>query len=377
MIIDFRVQPPFKSFLDIYFYRKRPAVQDPVKFNAFSIGRRESASYVNRSIELFVEEIDASSIDLAVIQGQRSGPKWGAVYERRHRRADPALPGSSRRASPGVDPRDPDPPGRDPPQHRGARLPRHLGASRLERSAAARRRPARLPDLRDGGRARDPDDAHEQPRDRPRHELRDAGVRAARRARLPAVTFIIGHACWPWTVQACALAMRCQNVYLMPEIYMHVPNMPGADDYVTAANGYLSHRMLYSSCFPTRSLEQALGDFRRPRDHARVAGADARDRTARASSGLDTGADRVTTRQVPRARRAGGRRRAPRMPAAIRAPPTTWTSERLSESSATANIAARNGCRFVGERGAGRTDAIERVEPERSSSGSAARRSRR
>ena len=38
--------------------------------------------------------------------------------------------------------------------------------------------------------------------------------------------------------------------------------MPGADDYVTAANDYMSHRMLYSSCFPTPSLEQALGDFR-------------------------------------------------------------------------------------------------------------------
>ena len=56
--------------------------------------------------------------------------------------------------------------------------------------------------------------------------------------------------------------MRCTNVYLMPEIYMHVPRMPGAQDYVDAANTYLSHRMLYSSCFPTRPLGQALDDFR-------------------------------------------------------------------------------------------------------------------
>ena len=28
-----------------------------------------------------------------------------------------------------------------------------------------------------------------------------------------------------------------------------------------AANGFLSHRMLYSSCFPTRSLHQALENF--------------------------------------------------------------------------------------------------------------------
>jgi hypothetical protein len=79
----------------------------------------------------------------------------------------------------------------------------------------------------------------------------------------PQLTIIVGHACWPWTTQACALAMRCTNVYLMPEFYMHMPDMPGADDYVRAANSYLSHRMLYSSCYPTRPVEQALEDFRR------------------------------------------------------------------------------------------------------------------
>ena len=79
---------------------------------------------------------------------------------------------------------------------------------------------------------------------------------------LPGLTIIVGHACWPWTTQACALAMRCTNVYLMPDFYMHVPHMPGAGDYVGAANTYLSHRMLYSSCFPTRPLGQAVDDFR-------------------------------------------------------------------------------------------------------------------
>jgi predicted TIM-barrel fold metal-dependent hydrolase len=78
----------------------------------------------------------------------------------------------------------------------------------------------------------------------------------------PNLTIIVGHGCWPWTVQACALAMRCTNVYLMPEFYMYLPNMPGARDYVDAANSFLSHRMLYSSCFPSRSLGQALEEFR-------------------------------------------------------------------------------------------------------------------
>jgi uncharacterized protein len=275
MIIDFRVQPPFKSFLDIYFYRKRPAVQDPVKFNAFSIGRRESASYVNRSIELFVEEIEASSIDLAVIQGQRAGANWGSVSNddigELVRRYPDHLAGFA-----GVDPHEPDPPGEirrsiqelgcrgisvlpgwsDPPLHDDDRLvyPIYETAAELE-----------IPVMITSSHVIGPDMSYAMPEYLQRVAL-----------DFPQLTFIVGHACWPWTVQACALAMRCQNVYLMPEIYMHVPDMPGADDYVTAANGYLSHRMLYSSCFPTRSLEQALGDFRhlaiRPESQALMLG---------------------------------------------------------------------------------------------------------
>ena len=226
MIIDFRVQPPFKSFLDIYFYRKRPVQQDPVKFNAFSIGRRESASYVNRSIELFVEEIDESSIDLAVIQGQRSGPKWGSVSNddigELVRRYPDHLAGFA-----GVDPRDPDPPGEirrsiqelgcrgisvlpgwsDPPLHDDDRLvyPIYETAAELE-----------IPVMITSSHVIGPDMSYAMPEYVQRVAL-----------DFPQITFIIGHACWPWTVQACALAMRCQNVYLMPEIYMHVPDMPG------------------------------------------------------------------------------------------------------------------------------------------------------
>ena len=77
VVIDFRVQPPFASFLDIYFYRRRPDVVDPVKVNAFSIGRRTSNAYAERSSELFVEELDGAGIDLAVIMGQRAGLDLG------------------------------------------------------------------------------------------------------------------------------------------------------------------------------------------------------------------------------------------------------------------------------------------------------------
>jgi predicted TIM-barrel fold metal-dependent hydrolase len=52
--------------------------------------------------------------------------------------------------------------------------------------------------------------------------------------------------------------MRCPNVYLMPEFYMYLAGMPGASDYVDALNTFLRHRMLYSSCAPSRSVGHAL-----------------------------------------------------------------------------------------------------------------------
>jgi predicted TIM-barrel fold metal-dependent hydrolase len=262
MIIDFRVQPPFKSYLDIYFYRRRPAVQDPVTKNAFSLGRRESASYVERSIELFVDEMDDAHIDLAVIMGQHAGAAWGSVSN------DDI--GELIRLHPnrfvgfaGVDPHEPDPGGEirrsveelgcrgisvlpgwsDPPLHDDdkAVYPIYEEAAALE-----------IPVMITSSHVIGPDMSYAMPEYVQRVAL-----------DFPQLTFIIGHACWPWTTQACALGMRCTNVYLMPEIYMHVPDMPGARDYIDAANTYLSHRMLYSSCFPTRSLDQALEDFRR------------------------------------------------------------------------------------------------------------------
>jgi uncharacterized protein len=260
MLIDFRVQPPFKSYLDIYFYRRRPPVQDPVKFNAFSIGRRESPSYKERSIELFVEELDATGIDVAVIMGQRAGKRWGSVSnddigELLARWPDRFV------GFAGIDPTEPgftdeirrcveelgcrglsvEPGWSDPPLYDDdpAVYPIYETAAELD-----------IPVMITSSHVIGPDMSYAMPERIQRVAL-----------DFPQLTFIVGHACWPWTVQACALGMRCQNVYLMPEFYMYIKSMPGARDYVDAANSYMSHRMLYSSCFPTRSLDQALEDF--------------------------------------------------------------------------------------------------------------------
>ena len=262
MVIDFRVQPPFGSFLDIYFYRARPTVVDPVKVNAFSIGRKESGSYVERSVDLFVAEMDEAGIDVAVIMGQHAAGRFGSVRNDDIGELIRRFPGRFAGFA-GIDPHEPG------PEEEIRRSVDELGCSGIAILPGWSDPPARddddvvyplyetaatlgIPVVITSSHVIGPDMSYSMPV-HIQHVALD----------FPELTIIVGHACWPWTTEACALAMRCQNVYLMPEFYMHMPDMPGARDYVDAANGYLSHRMLYSSCYPTRPLGQALEDFRR------------------------------------------------------------------------------------------------------------------
>jgi predicted TIM-barrel fold metal-dependent hydrolase len=260
MIIDFRVQPPYRSFLDIYFYRTRPTVPDPMRLTQYELGRMESPSFRERSIERFVSEMDSLGVDVAVIMGQRAGPAWGIVDNRDiadlvHRYPgrfvgfagvdahDPAAPDEIRRSVEDLGCRGISvlPGWSDPPLHDDDKrvYPIYETASSLG-----------IPVVVTSSHFIGPDMSYAMPEYLQRVAL-----------DFPELAIIVGHASWPWTTQACALAARCHNVYLMPEFYMYVPGMPGARDYVDAANGYLSHRTLYSSCFPTRSLDQALENF--------------------------------------------------------------------------------------------------------------------
>ena len=80
--------------------------------------------------------------------------------------------------------------------------------------------------------------------------------------KFPGLKIAVPHGGWPWTTQMCAVAFQCTNVYLVPDFYMHVPNMPGAEQYLRSANSFLSHRLLYASSYPVRPLRQSVRQFR-------------------------------------------------------------------------------------------------------------------
>lgn len=256
-VVDFRVQPPYKSFLDLYFFRPRPAGDDPLRTNALAIGRERNRSFEERSMAVFMDELDAAEIEHAVIIGQRAAPRWGSVDNEHIAELVSRYPGRLSGFA-GIDAGDPDAP----------RQARHA-IERLGCVGVSVVPGWSEPALRDDapGLLRvyevcaeldaivvttsshfiGPDMDHA----RPVHIQRAA-------LAFPEVTFIVGHASWPWTVQAVALAMRCPNVYLMPEFYWYLPDMPGAGDYVAAANSFLRSRTLHSSCYPSRTVGEAL-----------------------------------------------------------------------------------------------------------------------
>ncbi len=261
MIIDFRVQPPYKSFLGIHFFRPRPPEEDPVAGNPFGKGRWPIPSFEQQSIELFVREMDEAGVDMAVVMGQRTGKRGGNADNDDVADLVARYPGRFIGFG-GVDPMDEGAVGElhrcvedlgcrgiaitpgwsDPPLYDDDDRVYPIYQACLDMN---------VPVMLTSSHFIGADMTYSMPT-----HIQNVAL------DFPELTIIVGHGCWPWTMQACAMAMRCRNVYLMPEIYLLPPDMPGADDYVQAANSYLSSRTLYSSCYPTLTLQQAIEGFR-------------------------------------------------------------------------------------------------------------------
>lgn len=67
-------------------------------------------------------------------------------------------------------------------------------------------------------------------------------------ADFPNLKVVVAHGGWPWVTQILHIAFRRPNLYLSPDMYFS--RMPGWEEYVKAADGFLAERMLYASSFP-------------------------------------------------------------------------------------------------------------------------------
>ena len=213
MIIDFRARPPYKSFLKLSLYKPwRPLPEDPAEWGAFELGREPNVTADAHDMDAFVKEMDDNGIVKAVLMGISVDPGW----------LNPPLKGDDPIFTPIYD------------------KCAELGGI-LVMSVSA----ALGPDL----------------------TYSDPVIVQHVATRYPNMKIVVAHGCWPHVERMLAVAMRCPNVYLVPDCYVYIDCMPFADTYIEAANSFLKYRTIFGSTYPERSLKQTIeGWKKRPWD---------------------------------------------------------------------------------------------------------------
>ena len=82
----------------------------------------------------------------------------------------------------------------------------------------------------------------------------------------PTLQIVVVHGAFPFTHAMLGVMIANAprgNLWVLPDFFQFIPGFPGAQDWVDAANHYLSDRILYGSSYPVRPLKQSLDEFRR------------------------------------------------------------------------------------------------------------------
>ena len=77
----------------------------------------------------------------------------------------------------------------------------------------------------------------------------------------PKLAIHVAHAAWPYVMEMIGVAFVCPNVWLSPDQYM-VPRLPGAGEYVKAANNYFQDRTVFGTAYPSRPHSRMVTDYR-------------------------------------------------------------------------------------------------------------------
>jgi uncharacterized protein len=252
-VIDFRIRPPFKGFLDTLMYAQ------PERRDRFTrqLGLEPSAAATAKSCDLLLKEMDDAGIDVGVVVGRNSG-FLGSVSNADVMEFVRAYPG------------------------------RFLGVASValtDRKAAVREiddaiaagfkainvEPgAQTVPMSIDDRRLYPIYAHCEDRAVPVIIL--AGGNAGPNiestvpvaldrmlADFPKLKVAAAHGGWPWVHQVLHIAFRRPNLYLSPDMYF--VNMPGMDDYVKAADGFLAERFIFGTSYPLCPLKGYLNWF--------------------------------------------------------------------------------------------------------------------
>ena len=80
-------------------------------------------------------------------------------------------------------------------------------------------------------------------------------------ADFPNLNIVVSHGGWPWVHQVLHIAFRRSNIYLSPDQYL--AQLPGMDDYIKAADGFLADRFLFASSYPFTPVKDYAAWFKR------------------------------------------------------------------------------------------------------------------
>lgn len=255
MILDVRVRPPYKGYLDTIMFRNTPRTAGISR----RLGSPQAPSVSEHSLELMLQEMEQAGITKAVIPGRRANPGFGNVpnedidelltaYPERFvglAAIDPSLDTAIDEIrqwvvngrfkgivmEPGV-----------------LSEPMHIDDERIYPIYDFCEKNNILVGLMTGAAA-GPDVTYTMP------EHMDRVAKDFPKAR-----FISYHAGYPWTSEAIYCAMRRGNVYLSPDMYM--VRTPGFQDYVAAADHFLTDRFLFGTAYPFVTFEEGVSFFK-------------------------------------------------------------------------------------------------------------------
>ncbi len=253
-VIDFRLRPPVKGFLDMVMYTRAERRDGITRQH----GMEPAESAQAKSMDGLLAEMDAAGVTCGVVMGRYSG-LYGSVGNEDIAEIVRAWPGRFV----GVGSLDPSDRRRAVGQIDEALA---LGLKAINFEPGAYPQPMYTDDRRlyplyaccedrgipvtimAGGSA-GPDLSYTHPV----HVDRVA-------ADFPDLRIAVTHGAWPWVSEILHVAFRRPNVYLSPDQYLC--NMPGMDDYIRAANGFLADRFLYASSYPFIGVKRYADWFR-------------------------------------------------------------------------------------------------------------------
>lgn len=254
-VIDFRLRPPLGGYLDMIMYANAPRRDRATSLHGFS----PAPSATRKSIDLLIKEMDRAGITTGIMVGRRSSV-YGSVSNADLRRIEadhlgrfvgiPSIDPTDRRAAIGqiAEARETGfrIVGMEPTV---AAVPMHFDDARLY-PIYARLEDLGMPVVMMAGGSAGPDLSYTEPS----HIDRVL-------ADFPALRIVATHGAWPWVHQILHVAYRRPNLFLSPDQYM--ANMPGMDDYIRAADGFLADRFLYASSYPFLPVDAYAQWFRK------------------------------------------------------------------------------------------------------------------